>query len=66
MFQCSELTSAQCGIVSAKGVVTIISGGPQVTSGLRSTSDPSDCKLHRVAKEKREKHVKDEEFRVRI
>lgn len=47
MFQCSELTSAQCGMVSAKGVVTSISGGPQVTSGLRSTSDPSDCRLQK-------------------
>lgn len=33
-------------MVSAKGVVTIMSGGPQVTSGLRSTSDPSDWRLY--------------------
>lgn len=52
MFQCSELTSAQCGMVRAKGVVTTISGGPQVTSGLRSTSDPSDCRLPGAGGEK--------------
>lgn len=33
-------------MVRAKGVVTIMSGGPQVTSGLRSTSDPSDWRLY--------------------
>lgn len=32
-------------MVNAKGVVTVMSGGPQVTSGLRSTSDPSDWRL---------------------
>lgn len=46
IFQCSELTSAQCGMVKAKGVVTIMSGGPQVTSGLRRTSHPSDWRLY--------------------
>jgi len=45
MFQCSEFTSAQCGIVKAKGVLTDRSEGPQVTSGPRRTSVPSGWRL---------------------
>lgn len=45
IFQCSEFTSAQCGIVKANGELTETSEGPHVTSGPRRTSGPSGCRL---------------------